>query len=551
MKNRNTKFKMAFLLSMVTCFSLLAGNPENGNKEGALQLYCSEPQTELAEILAGQYMKVNPDVLIQVRTPGTITGEELAEASAIVLGNKACLANVDRNEDVALVVGRDVIVPIISAKNPYVDLIRQQGMNLDQFTMIYAAGSPLSWGEVLGTGSAAGVKAMVPANACERAYIEAYLGTETEVETATNPDEMVKKVGANPLSIGFCNLACLTKLEREGGSESIALVPIDVNGNGELSHIEDIYGNFQELGHGIYVGKYPSELYTRIYALASAGRTPQGTAFMEWLLSDGQEQVALAGILPAEYSEKTAGLRALTPVPEELGVEKENRATLILLVVLAMALLAPVAWLIIKPAGSGLSEKKKTTVAAEAFKADESAHPAGLLYDQSHTWAIMEQDGLARIGLDAFVPGITGKLTRMEMKNAGEQVQKGEVLLTLVQDGKRLEIKSPVSGEISSCNEEMSGNPSLLYTAPYEEGWLYRMKPSVWKAETNNFLMVDDYSIWLKGEVSRLKDFFASEFSAADGSEKVILQDGGMLMEGALGECDPRTWENFQAKFLK
>jgi glycine cleavage system H protein len=38
------------------------------------------------------------------------------------------------------------------------------------------------------------------------------------------------------------------------------------------------------------------------------------------------------------------------------------------------------------------------------------------------------------------------------------------------------DIYSPVDGEVVAVNEALSGNPSLVNTSPYEDGWLFKVR---------------------------------------------------------------------------
>ena len=60
----------------------------------------------------------------------------------------------------------------------------------------------------------------------------------------------------------------------------------------------------------------------------------------------------------------------------------------------------------------------------------------------------MEQNGIVKVGIDDFLQHITGPITRIKMKNEGDKVKKGEQILSLIQNGKQLNIYAPVSGTI-------------------------------------------------------------------------------------------------------
>ena len=63
--------------------------------------------------------------------------------------------------------------------------------------------------------------------------------------------------------------------------------------------------------------------------------------------------------------------------------------------------------------------------------------------------------------------------------------------------------------------------------------------------------MAEQYKAWLREELLRLKDFFASAIQAHTPEYTlVVLQDGGALQENILADLGPRVWEDFQTNFI-
>ena len=203
------------------------------------------------------------------------------------------------------------------------------------------------------------------------------------------------------------------------------------------------------------------------------------------------------------------------------------------------------------------SEKKKseaTQTAVESpriFSEDSVAAPEGLYYDKSHSWAFMKQNGRVKVGVDDFLLKVTGKPTRVNLKNEGDRISKGEPLVSIIQNGKRLTIKAPISGVIKSQNNSLERNANQLKSSPYVQGWLYEIEPSNWLREIQLLLVGDKYREWVKNEFARLKDFIASVLSTKQLEPgMVVLQDGGELLEDLLSELEPHEWEMFQNDFL-
>ncbi len=106
--------------------------------------------------------------------------------------------------------------------------------------------------------------------ACASAYLADFLGIDSGeiLAEVSKPEDMIANVKADPNAIGFCTLACLVELEKKGESQGISLVPLDRDGSGSLDHFENIYASYADLSHGIFVGKYPRELYSKLYAIS-------------------------------------------------------------------------------------------------------------------------------------------------------------------------------------------------------------------------------------------------------------------------------------------
>ena len=164
----------------------------------------------------------------------------------------------------------------------------------------------------------------------------------------------------------------------------------------------------------------------------------------------------------------------------------------------------------------------------------------------------MEKDGNVSIGIDDFLQHVTGTLTRVEMRNPGEKVKKGELLFSIVQFGKRLSLYSPVSGIIKQQNEALIEDASKINSSPYSDGWIYRIEPSNWFEEVKFMDMAEKYKKWINTEFSRMKDFLAATLKP-DSLEfsHVVLQDGGILKEGVLADFGPEVWDDFQTNFLE
>ena len=177
--------------------------------------------------------------------------------------------------------------------------------------------------------------------------------------------------------------------------------------------------------------------------------------------------------------------------------------------------------------------------------------PQGIFYSRNHTWAHLEMSGIANVGLDDLLLHITGDVRFNHLKNPKEKIKKGELLAEIEHNGKTLRIFSPVSGEILDINEVLTDNPELLNEDPYLKGWMYKVRPTRWIAETSTYFIAEDATNWLGKELERFKDFLSGRagFFSPE-SARLILQDGGELTDHTLSDLPAEVWQNFQEDFL-
>ena len=218
------------------------------------------------------------------------------------------------------------------------------------------------------------------------------------------------------------------------------------------------------------------------------------------------------------------------------------------LVIIAFLLLLIPFWLVLNKQAK---VKEQFSKAIDSLATAILKIPQGIFHSKNHTWAFLEKSGTARVGIDDFLPHLTGELGIRLLKKPGERVRKGELMAEMVHDDKLLQVFSPISGTILNTNPVLEANARLLNSDPYGQGWLYFVKPSLWIEEIPTFLMAEDATDWLSKELIRYKDFLASRLARySPETSMVVLQDGGELAENSLSELPGDLWLDFQKEFL-
>ncbi|MFH1160178.1 MAG: hypothetical protein V1733_04435 [bacterium] len=535
----------------------------------SLRILSTPDLVNLTTKWAREYGKLNPEVQIEVMTftgtPESAFQNGGAGLSFISNENNAALSN---DSIWKMAVGRDVIVPIINSKNPWLDKINQQGVSPEELAQIFKNPEKQTWGVLLGNTQNAPVHYYLINNETIQSQVATFLATDQhtiEGIPVENGDAMISAIQKDPYGIGFCEMTDVLDLGNQRFVDNVKLLPIDKNRNGTLDYFENIYSDVHVFMRGVWIGKYPKDLCRTIYSISSVQPSNHTKiAFLTWVLTEGQQFLAPVGNSDLAYSDRQRKkLELLTGSQTNVGmfpgskfyVNKLNDLSIfsIIIVVLIPFLLA---FMIGEAVVRDKRRKKAAVVHAPSisprvFDTNSVLTPNGLYFDKTHTWAFMEKNGVVRIGIDDFLQHITGPLTRIKMKKPGEKIKKGELLLSLIQNGKQLNIHAPVSGTITAENELLITTASTMNSSPYSDGWVYLIEPTDWLREIRFLTMAEKYKEWLKKEFSRLKDFLAVSVKVNTVEyAPIILQDGGELKDGILADLGPEVWEDFQTKFI-
>jgi glycine cleavage system H protein len=177
--------------------------------------------------------------------------------------------------------------------------------------------------------------------------------------------------------------------------------------------------------------------------------------------------------------------------------------------------------------------------------------PQGIFFSKNHTWTHMERHGVALVGVNDLLLHITGAVNFNHFKGPGEIISKGDLLTEIHQNGNILRIFSPISGKIIAKNTTLIEHPEISNEDPYEKGWIYKIKPTNWIADTNSYYLAEEATQWSQKELERFKDFLAGAAEKySTNSSLTVLQDGGELCDHILAEMPKEIWQDFQQEFL-
>jgi len=556
-----TRFLFIISLSLLLSNNLSSKDApvsNNSSRQDSITVVSSPDLLNLTNQWISAYSRLNPDVKINALTIPENGGIDLNAIPGLGFVSAEYYPSFQKVSAWREVIGRDVFVPVMNSRNPFLAEINSQGISSEEMALAFSGPSAMNWASLVENAENVPLNYYVISGESVKSGIARFLGVEqvavqgTEVENGAG---MVSAIRKDPYAIGFCRLTDILDPANNQVVENIRLVPIDRNGNGKMDYNESIYQDMNVFTRGIWIGKYPKSLYSNIYTVATVKPTNVNEIdFVKWVLTEGQQFITPNGFSELVSAERQSKVEHLLAANTEITSPQPERG--ILMVVLIILGTLVLAGFLLDALMRFLRHRRAEapftgSVFQRVFNENSLTLLNGLYYDKSHTWAYMEKDGMVKIGIDDFLQHVTGTITQVKMKNTGERIKKGEPVLSVIHKGKQLNIKAPVSGIIRENNSGLNVDSSLLNSSPYNEGWIYRIEPTNWVLEIQLMLIGDKYRTWVKSEFSRLKDFLSTFVKPGTMQyAHVILQDGGELSDKLLADLGPEVWEEFQVNFI-
>jgi len=129
-----------------------------------------------------------------------------------------------------------------------------------------------------------------------------------------------------------------------------------------------------------------------------------------------------------------------------------------------------------------------------------SQTPSDLKFLASHEWIRLIDDNVVVVGISDHAQDQLGDVVFVELPGIGDSVMSGDEAAVVESVKAASEVYSPFTGEVVEVNEALEGNPELVNSSPYEDGWFFKLKVSDENLENiHSFMNADSY-------LSRLDD---------------------------------------------
>ena len=312
------KIIVGLLVAGLISSAFSSSRPQGKELTGNISLSGAWALYPMALKWAEEFGKVHPKVRLDVQAGGA--GKGIADALAGVVdfgmvSRSIHPAEVEKGA-FAIAVCKDAVVPTVSENNPFLSRIVKTGVKKETFAAIWVTETVTTWGDALGTGETAALHVYTRSDACGAAETWAdFFGKRQEdlkgVGVYGDPG-LADAVRRDPLGLGFNNINYAYDSKTKRPLQGLAILPVDLNGNGQVDNVENFYGNRDAMTRAIAEGAYPSPPARDLY-LVSKG-APQKEVlveFLKWILSDGQKYVSETGYIALSPEKLAEGLRKI------------------------------------------------------------------------------------------------------------------------------------------------------------------------------------------------------------------------------------------------
>jgi len=310
--------RITLLLALLLVTSACGGqtaSQEDGALQGTITVSGAWALYPMMTRWAEEFEALHPGVQFDVSAGGAGKGmaDALAGAADIGMVSRDVTPEEENKGAYWVAVTKDAVFPMVSTENPALAELQSQGLTRAVFEGIYITGEIKTWGQAVGKPEiTAEIHVYTRSDAAGAPETWAkYLGKKQEdllgIGVFGDPG-LLEAVIKDPMGIGYNNLGYAYDNASGKPVTGGIPIPVDTNENGQADP-EEVLEAKAEAVEMVATGKYPSPP-ARALNLVTQGK-PKGVvqAFIEWVLSDGQQFVGEAGYVTLTSEQLQASMQ--------------------------------------------------------------------------------------------------------------------------------------------------------------------------------------------------------------------------------------------------
>jgi glycine cleavage system H protein len=164
-------------------------------------------------------------------------------------------------------------------------------------------------------------------------------------------------------------------------------------------------------------------------------------------------------------------------------------------------------------------------------------------YHPGHAWCMQERKHIERVGVDEFAAALAGPVDKIDLPRPGQWIRQGQKAWGFSRKGEKVEMVSPVEGEVIEVNSEVAKNPSLLRDDPYNRGWLMVVHVPDEENTSRNLLPKSLVHNWMRSAVEAL-------YARQPQLVGATAADGGRPVEDPAAALPTAEWRALAGEFF-
>jgi phosphate transport system substrate-binding protein len=249
------------------------------NLEGSLTVSGAWALYPLAVLWAEEFQKEHPGIKFDISAGGAGKGISDVLSGVVDIGmvSREPFPEEIKKGAFLLPVTRDAVVPTANQKNPFINSILSKGMKRQEFIDVWITGKIKNWKELYPLAEFNGKNTIIEVYTRSDSYGSACGAAQTWAEFLGFFQENLEGIGVfgdpglaeavkkDPLGMGFNNINYVYDSNTKKIIEGLAVIPIDINENGNIEPEENFYEIRDDLLNAIVQKNYPEPLARNLY----------------------------------------------------------------------------------------------------------------------------------------------------------------------------------------------------------------------------------------------------------------------------------------------
>ena len=125
-------------------------------------------------------------------------------------------------------------------------------------------------------------------------------------------------------------------------------------------------------------------------------------------------------------------------------------------------------------------------------------NPENLRYSKTHEWVRLDGEE-AVVGITDHAQSELGDVVYVELPDVGTEYGADEECGMIDSAKTTSPLISPIAGTVTRINEKLVDQPELVNQSPYENGWMFALKPND-PADVENLMTAGGYEEFVASE---------------------------------------------------